>query len=249
MTTYYLGDLIEAAVETEKHFHTKERWRGKLAVQTATNWAADTVSTPFVLTSGNNAFGTAVQILGTGDTPISAGTVKYDLHRIEVADLNNAATPYKIRFAWGATSYADAVTAGDYTDVMFTSSVTNANQFGSAPLDIKMRTVAAGTKMWGAVWHATTNATISFYVGIHEYPTITPSAEFSAGVALPVDLDGIATATDLAPLATGAQVAAVGATVTPKSTSVEVAAVGAAVAEVAETAAECESNAGRRFNV
>jgi len=249
MTTYYFKDLQERAISTNVHTHSPERWRGLRGVQTDDNWAADTVSAPFVLTSDNNVWGAHVQLLGPLDTPITAGSAKFDARTVLITDVSQAANPYKVRIAWGATTYADAVTARQYSEFMFTSTSNAAAQFGGFPFYMQMPNLASGTKVWGAVWCATNAATISMYIGLHEYPEITGDPQYTTGVDLPVDLDGIATATDLVPLATGAQVAAVGATVTPKSTSAEVAAVGAAVAEVAVEVAECDSNAGRRFNV
>jgi hypothetical protein len=240
MTTYYFKDLQERAISTSIHFHSPERWRGLRAPQTADNWAADTVSAPFVLTSGDNAWGAEVQMLGPLDTPILAGSAKFDARPVLITDLSQAANPYKMRLVWGTGSYADAVTANQYSEFMFASTSTNAAQFGGFPYSMQMPNLASGTKVWAAVWCATNGATISMYLGVHEYPEITGDPHYTAGVDLPVNLDGIAT---------GAEVAAVGATVTPKSTSVEVAAVGAAVAEVAADAAECVDNAGRRFNV
>ena len=73
MTTYYLKDLQERAISTNIHVHSPERWRGLRAPQTADNWAADTVSAPFVLTSGNNAWGAEVQMLGPWTRPSSRG--------------------------------------------------------------------------------------------------------------------------------------------------------------------------------
>ncbi len=70
--------------EIERHFHGRERWFGKLAVQTATDWADDNIATPFVAISGNNAYGTdpgdEAQVIGTADATISffAGLHEYE---------------------------------------------------------------------------------------------------------------------------------------------------------------------------
>jgi hypothetical protein len=249
MTTYYLHDAMRRAVTSNIHVHSPERWRGLRSPQTATNWAADTVSAPFVLTSGDNDYGAEVQLLGSGDTPVIAGAAEFDARPILITDLSQATNPYKLRFAWGAGSYADAIAADQYTEFMLISSTSNANQFGGAPELLQMPNLASGTKVWGAVWCATNNATVSLYMGLHEYPEIIIDPNWTTGTPLGVDLDGVAMSTELTPLATSAQVAAVTSAVAPKSTSLEVEAVGDAVAEVAETAAECVDNAGKRFNV
>ena len=56
----------------ESHFHNVEKWIG--------NGAVEDSLTGYTLTSGNNAFGTEVLLLDTGDTPIVAGKLYFDAH-------------------------------------------------------------------------------------------------------------------------------------------------------------------------
>jgi hypothetical protein len=110
------------------------------------------------------------------------------MHRLLVTDLSQAANPYKIRFVYGLGTYADAVSAGQYSEAMFISASSSAAQFVGAPVDVKMPELDADTKVWAAVWCATDTATISFFTGLHEYETYTASPKFDSVTDLAVDL-------------------------------------------------------------
>lgn len=157
--------------EIERHIHGRERWRGKKAVQTATDWADD-VLTPFVAISGNNTYGSdpndEAQVIGTDDTPAVPGMVRYDLHELLIINASSQ-TPYKVRMVYGSGTMADAVAAGQYTEVVFIMD-TSAQQQPHGPVPIMMpRGYCGVTKVWAQAWNATNNATISFLVGWHEY--------------------------------------------------------------------------------
>lgn len=157
--------------EIEKHFHNHEHWRGKLAVQTATAWADDTL-TPFRAISGANIYGAGAddeaQVLGTDDTPIN-GSVKYDPYRIVIVELSTD-TPWKLRLVYGSGTMADAITAMQFTELMAVNIVTGSKS-GGAPLDFRVPRLESGVdKVWIQAWNATDNATCDFFVGIHEYP-------------------------------------------------------------------------------
>ena len=106
--------------EIEKHFHSRAHWLGKVASQTFTDAATSTLL-PFVAISGNDVYGTddvggveerdSVLVIGTADTPILSGYVKYDLHEILVTDVEHG-TVYKMRIVYGSSTRAAAVTAG-----------------------------------------------------------------------------------------------------------------------------------------
>jgi hypothetical protein len=154
---------------TCKHFHNREKWIGKRAVQTATNWGNDTL-TSFQAISGNNAYGTdaddEAQVLGTGDTPVFTGGAKYDLHRILVTDVSNA-DPFKLRFVWSDTSMAAGIAAENYSEVIIKLDKTKAD---CLPLEFMMPRIDSGTDMvWCQAWNGTDNATIDFLVALHEY--------------------------------------------------------------------------------
>lgn len=153
----------EEATEVAKHFHCYERWLGKLAVPAGGKVAAEATLTPFQATSGNNTWGTGIQVVDTNDTPLQSGMVKFDPHRIMIVDASSTSV-YRLRIAFGAT-YAAAITAGTYSGFMFR--IAASSRF--TPIDIKVPRHVNGTKTWVAVWNATNGATVDFFLGLHEY--------------------------------------------------------------------------------
>lgn len=157
--------------EIERHFHGRERWFGKLAVQTATDWAADTL-TPYRAISGNNAYGSDANdealVLGTADTPAIAGNVRFDLHRIMMVGASSQ-TAYKLRIVYGTGTMADAITAGQYSELVIMSDP-SAAQVPHDVFEVMMpRGTCGSTQVWVQAWNASNNATIDFLVGEHEY--------------------------------------------------------------------------------
>lgn len=158
--------------EIEKHFHSPERWVGIQAPQTGTDWADDTL-TPFVAISGSNTYGADADdealVLGTDDTPIISGMVKYDLHRLLIVDVDHD-TPYKIRIVYGSGTMADAVSAGQYSEVIVKFDAANPTTSAGSPIEVMMPRRTCGTdKLWIQAWNATDNSQIDFLVGLHEY--------------------------------------------------------------------------------
>ena len=157
--------------EIERHFHSRERWFGKKAVQTATDWADNTLA-PFRAISGLNAYGTeagdTAQVIGTADTPVMAGGIRYDAHKLFVTGASSS-TVYKIRLTYGSGTYAAAVAADQFSTVMVQLDAA-ASQVAHAPVEIQMpRGTCAATQVWVDVWNASDNATMDFFVGWHEY--------------------------------------------------------------------------------
>ena len=165
------NSLAYRVEEIEKHPHGRERWFGKLAVQTATNWADNTLS-PYRAISGNNVYGADANdealVLGTDDTPAIAGNVRYDLHRIMMVAASSS-TVYKLRFVYGAGTMADAIAAGQYSEVVIMSDPAAA-QVPHEIADVMMPRGTCGvTQIWVQAWNATDNAMIDFLIGLHEY--------------------------------------------------------------------------------
>lgn len=157
--------------EIERHFHSRERWFGKLAVQTATDWADNTL-TPYRAISGNNDYGSdpndEALVLGTADTPAISGMTHYDVHHLEVIAASST-TVYKLRIVYGTGTMADAIAAGQYSTVMVKYDPGIGDTSGT-PIEIQMPRCAAGSmQVWVQAWNATNNATIDFFVGLHEY--------------------------------------------------------------------------------
>ena len=157
--------------EIERHIHGRERWLGKSADQSGDDWAANNL-TPFRAISGTNAYGAdandEAKVLGTLDTPQITGMVRYDMHRIMMVAASSE-TVYKLRIVYGSGTMADAITAGQYTELCVMADAAVA-QVPHDAFEIMMpRGYCGVTKVWVQAWNATNNATIDFLVALHEY--------------------------------------------------------------------------------
>ncbi len=157
-------------IEHDQHFHNYERWLGISSDQSGNNWATESRLTPFVATSNAGDFGTAIKVLGPDDTPIQAGMVEFDFHRLLISDLE-VTSPYIIRVIEDVDGDGVANTAegkGYYTDAMVVTSDNVAARAGGLPLDIVDKRALDGTRVWIKV-KAAGSVTIDFYIGFHEY--------------------------------------------------------------------------------
>lgn len=154
--------------EIERHFHGKERWLGKLAVQTETDWADSNVNNPFVLISGDNTWGSAIQVIGTADTPVIAGSVYFDPHAFLVT-YDDQTSPWKIRFIWDDTSSADGITDGNFSEDMWQSDTVVASRNANRTPHMMRRIRCGIDKLWAQGWNVTNNAEARFFIGLHEY--------------------------------------------------------------------------------
>ncbi len=165
-----LRSAEQESYESEKHVHTHEKWLGAAAVAVGETHIADRVGpaiAPFALTSGNDAFGNWVQVLGSSDTPIEAGVVLIDAHDILVTTTDSTAA-FFIQFGMGESAdLAALVAAEDITEVPYIAATNNADS-GVEP--VLNKRVAIGSKAWARCICIGQNAkTINFYCGIHEY--------------------------------------------------------------------------------
>jgi hypothetical protein len=157
--------------EIERHFHNRERWFGKSADQSGTNWGTDTL-TPFRAISGSGVYGEdandEAKVVGSTDTPIFLNSKYMDMHRILVVGVS-VDTHYKLRIIYGTGTMSEAISALQYTEVMVKFDATNPQQSAGIPIDIRVPRVSSGTKYWVQAKNATDNATIDFFAGGHEY--------------------------------------------------------------------------------
>lgn len=152
----------------EDHFHNYDTVFGLAAAPNGTVHGGDVERlTPYVVTSGNNAFGTALVLLGTSDTPYRAGSTHFDPRKISIIDVSSA-NPYIFRMIWGTPSQtaAQAVTAKQYSDVVVHQPTANGQ---NKPQELTVPRVAAGNILWAEVKSATNLATVSILLIIHEY--------------------------------------------------------------------------------
>ena len=168
--TDIIADLVtieQETYETEHHLHNWERWFGLAAAPSGTNWGDLAGLTPYRVISGNGAFGTdpndEALVLGTDDTPAIAGNTKFDPHRLVITAASNA-NDWVLRIICGSGTMADAESAGQYSDVMLQEA-----RKGS-PVGIIMKRCDSGVdKIWIRAKNGTNNATLDFFIGIHEY--------------------------------------------------------------------------------
>ncbi len=172
-------DVIDAEVEivdaeldiVEVHLHSREHWCGKSGDQSGNDWGADTL-TPYQAISGNDVYGAdandEAKVIGSDDTPFVVGNLYFDMHRITVVEISSD-TVYKLRVVWGTGTMAAAILANQTTEMLLITSTDKANKFGGAPFAIQTLRVAVGTKIWIQAWNASDNATVDFFVGLHEY--------------------------------------------------------------------------------
>lgn len=164
------NSLAYRVAELERHFHNRERWWGATGAPTETNAIAATVTVPFAATSGANAWGAAIPICGTADDPTPGdGDTKFDCHRVLGTDLDDDTTPWRLRIIWGSGTSGDAITAGQWTEVMIMTNAVPGNRAGAIPVPVIMRRVDVGVKLWCSAWNATGGEVLSFFYGVHGY--------------------------------------------------------------------------------
>ena len=165
-----LEDVEAEVEEIEQHFHNVERWWGALADPDETNAIEANVDRPFAATSGNDAWGAAIPIKGSADNPILSGMTTFDPHRLIVTDLDDDTTPWRIRIIYGTGTSADAITAGQWTEMMVVTNAVPGNRAGGVPVEVRMPPCPIATKLWAQSWNDTTGEVLSFFWGAHGYP-------------------------------------------------------------------------------
>jgi hypothetical protein len=165
--------ILEEVETVEHHLHNAERWWGAVGVPDETNAIAATVTVPFAATSGNNTWGAAIPILGTGDSPVTSISTTFDPHRILITGLDDETDAWRLRLIWGSSDSATAIAAGQWSEVMLQSNAVPGNRAGGQPVDIIMPILTVGIKMWAQVWNDTNGEVLSFFWGAHGYPPVT----------------------------------------------------------------------------
>jgi hypothetical protein len=163
-TVVAIADIIQ------HHIHNYERWFGAQATQAGPG--SQSRLTGFRVTSSAtaNTFGASIVVFDGTETPAQTGMTYFDFQRIQTINAENANKTYRIRFAnssLGQTSFADAVTAGAYSDICVT--LTN-NAAQALPFIMFSKRLPSRTKVWAAIASADAVAQwVDFVVGIHEY--------------------------------------------------------------------------------
>ena len=153
--------------ELERHFHSGARWFEAATVPAGETHIADSIGDgagAFRTDAGNDDWGAWVQILGSSDTPVKTGMVKFDPHQFIIENSERAFTHFiqVTRGASGAAGFA----AGTYTEFIYSATVQKDTsiikmQSGRAPVE---------SKLWARCKCPGQNTGwLDFYFGIHEY--------------------------------------------------------------------------------
>ena len=160
--------LLEV-IDIEKHLHNRERWFGIAAPQTATDWGELASLAPYRAISGLGVFGADANdealVLGPDNTPAIAGMTRFDAHRVLITAASNA-TDWVLRLIYGDVplTMVQCEALGQYSDFM----VQEARK--GSPVDVLMpRCHCTDGRLWIRAKNATNNATVDFFIGIHEY--------------------------------------------------------------------------------
>lgn len=161
-----LISLTQEVDIVENHLHNIERWFGISSNQTGNNWATEGGLNPFIVTSGNADWGTAVKVLGSSDTPNQIGKTLFDGGEILAAQVSDTSAVYHFRLIWiiGSQTTTQAIAAGQYSEGVVLQS-----DYDSVPIWVRMPRLPSGTQIYAQCKHSTNLATINFYYGIHEY--------------------------------------------------------------------------------
>jgi hypothetical protein len=155
--------------EIERHFHSWERWMAVAAVVNGEVKVADRIGTgtaAFRATAGNNTWGAWLQILGSSDTPVIGGLVKFDIHRMSIVATGEVSATYFVQMGFGVSG-AQALLDNTFSSFLYR---VGSAQTRETPIPVQHRRQAAGTKAWLRIWALTKNgATLDFYFGLHEY--------------------------------------------------------------------------------
>ena len=152
--------ILRIVEETERHHHNNEIWFGGSATE-------DSLS-PYTLISGNNLFGTAVELLAPSDTPFVTGKTRFDPHRVMPIRIDTA-TLYLIRLIWDDVSAVAGESARQYTTFPVFPTGVGANIDGSIT-DVLARRAYSGTDyLWAKCKNVTNLAEVDIIIGLHEY--------------------------------------------------------------------------------
>lgn len=157
--------------EIERHLHHYDKWFGAAAVPDAELHVADRltlVQTSFQADGGNDDWGVWLQVLGTNDTPIQAGKVKFDFHEIIIVSHEHNTNEYDMQIVSGESAgIAAKLVSEDFTEFPI---VTGAGNSETGPITFQQVRVDSGDKVWVRIRaNGQNTGTLDFKIGIHEY--------------------------------------------------------------------------------
>lgn len=157
--------------EIERHLHSGGRWFGAAAVPDLPTHAADrigTATTAFRIDGGagvgTGSWGAWTQIMGSTDTPITAGNDYWDPHQFIISASERTGI-YFIQFGRGASG-AEALANGTYTELV----VDMTDRAGGTIIPAQTGRAPAASLLWARCWSVGNDTgTIDFWIGVHEY--------------------------------------------------------------------------------
>ncbi len=165
-----IDSILALSNITEAHQHHQEFVLSKYHTQTSTN-KADTSASKFytfdLTAAADSTLGTAVQILGTDDTPFIAGHTTFDFDKGKVIAVNSNVV-YIVRISWGASAAAGQA-VGNYTDTWVHGDASNPQLSNPTTFDISMPRLPVDTLVWAQISNPAGGQTMSFLFEAHEY--------------------------------------------------------------------------------
>ena len=157
-------EAYKEAYEAEHHLHNREIWFGVAASPAGTTNAGDSdVMAAFQIDAGNDTWGSWQLLLGSADTPVQSGRIKFDVHRLIISDVETDKTATRIQFGTGASGSEAVVTE----ILLYPAKV--ATQV-DPPFSVICPRINVSTLFSARCWVSGANtSTVDFYLGIHEY--------------------------------------------------------------------------------
>ena len=159
--------------EIERHLHSGSSWFELAGTPSGETHVAVRIGDSdgagaFVLDAGDSSatptWGSWVQILGSSDTPARTAMAYFDPHQIAISAAERTGI-YYLQFGRG-DSGAAALAAGTYTEIV----IDTTNRAGGEVVEVQTGRAPAGSKLWArCLFPGQDTATISLFIGIHEY--------------------------------------------------------------------------------
>jgi hypothetical protein len=162
-----LGDACEAVLNSLSQANARERWFGISTDQSGNDWAADRL-VPFVVASGNGIYGTEIKVIGPADTPNFTGSTDFILHRLLVVGVDHIAE-YKMRIVYGDSTFAAAIAADQFTEVMVKFDPALPVQTAGIPIKTDIPQIRLNTKIWADCKNVNDLSEVDFYVALREF--------------------------------------------------------------------------------
>lgn len=158
-----MGELIFSGL------YFRQFWWGTTGAPDTTNAIDSNVDRACRVTSGNDAYGTAIPICGTADDPCpTIAQVSFNLDRI-LPVTSSEITAWKIRISWDLISSAAGVAAGRYSETMVFPNLVVGLPSGNA-FPVSTSRIPSGYIVWAEGWNPVLNATADFFWACHGHP-------------------------------------------------------------------------------